>query len=91
MLRIRRLRIEVESTGWLNDQHGDRNGSGSTAPGQRHDVVTFELEIEVIDAARLIAEGHKERNGDPNNVFDKMLSNILDTARILIRNAPPPG
>lgn len=55
---------------------GQPQGEGSTS---------YELEIEVLDAPRLIAEGDKEARGEPN-VFDDVLQSVLDTARMIIRN-----
>lgn len=46
---------------------------------------SFELELEVIDAPALIAEGEKEERGEPNR-FDEMVQSCLDSARMLIRN-----
>jgi polynucleotide 5'-triphosphatase len=51
----------------------------------RPPVESFELEIEVIDVPRLVAEGLKEERGEPNR-YDEMVTSILDSARILIRN-----
>ncbi|KAI9635602.1 CYTH-like domain-containing protein [Dioszegia hungarica] len=46
---------------------------------------TFEVEIEVVNVPALIAEGEKELRGEPNQ-YDDMVTSILDSARILIRN-----
>lgn len=53
--------------------------------GTRPPALTYELEIEVLDAPGLIAEGEKEERGEPN-VFDEVLQSVLDTARLIIRN-----
>lgn len=50
--------------------------------------MTYELEIEVRDAPALIAEGEKDAAGLPNR-FEDMLQSILDTVRILVKNADP--
>ncbi len=50
--------------------------------------MSFELEVEVRDAPALIAEGEKEAAGQPNR-FEEMLQSILDTVRILVKNAAP--
>lgn len=49
---------------------------------------SYELELEVVDVPALIAEGMKEERGEPNQ-YDEMVTSILDSARILIRNLPP--
>lgn len=43
------------------------------------------MEIEVVDVPALIAEGIKEERGEASQ-YDEMLTSILDSARILIRN-----
>jgi hypothetical protein len=43
------------------------------------------VEIEVVNVPALIAEGEKELRGEPNQ-YDDMVTSILDSARILIRN-----
>ncbi|GMK57790.1 hypothetical protein CspeluHIS016_0406240 [Cutaneotrichosporon spelunceum] len=50
--------------------------------------MSFELEVEVRDAPALIAEGEKDAAGQPNR-FEEMLQSILDTVRILVKNAVP--
>ncbi|CAK9784864.1 mRNA triphosphatase CET1 [Cutaneotrichosporon oleaginosum] len=50
--------------------------------------MSFELEVEVRDAPALIAEGEKDAAGQPNR-FEEMLQSILDTVRILVKNADP--
>jgi hypothetical protein len=56
------------------------------APGHHAKAITYELEVEVIDVPLLLKEGMKEAMGQPN-VFDEMLTSILGTVRMLIRNA----
>lgn len=53
--------------------------------GGKQPQLSYELEIEVLDAPRLIEEGEKEERGEPN-VFDDVLQSVLDTARMIIRN-----
>lgn len=53
--------------------------------GNKQPSLSYELEIEVLDAPGLIAEGEKEERGEPN-VFDEVLQSVLDTARLIIRN-----
>ena len=48
-------------------------------------IISYELEIEILDAPALIAEGHKEERGEPNR-FDEILQSCLDTVRMLVRN-----
>ncbi|BEI80691.1 hypothetical protein CcaverHIS002_0112200 [Cutaneotrichosporon cavernicola] len=50
--------------------------------------MSFELEVEVRDAPALIAEGEKDAAGQPN-LFEDMLQSILDSVRILVKNAAP--
>lgn len=57
----------------------------TTKQGSRPPALSYELEIEVLDAPGLIAEGEKEERGEPN-VFDDVLQSVLDTARLIIRN-----
>jgi polynucleotide 5'-triphosphatase len=47
---------------------------------------SYELEIEILDAPALIAEGEKEERGDPDNRFDEIIQSCLDTVRLIIRN-----
>ncbi|WRT65195.1 uncharacterized protein IL334_002138 [Kwoniella shivajii] len=51
---------------------------------QAKPVSSFELEIEVLDIPTLLAEG-----AAGSDRFDEILQNVLDTARMLIKNCDP--
>ncbi|WWC87344.1 uncharacterized protein L201_002233 [Kwoniella dendrophila CBS 6074] len=52
---------------------------------QTKPVSSFELEIEILDVPTLLAEGQAG-----SDRFDEILQNVLDTARMLIKNCDPP-
>ena len=52
-------------------------------------AVSYEIEVEVLDVPTLLAEGAKEAEGQ-SSMFDDALQSILDSVRMLAKNAVPP-
>lgn len=52
-------------------------------------AISYEIEVEVLDVHTLLAEGAKEAQGQPS-MFDDALQSILDSVRMLAKNAVPP-
>ncbi|WWD00125.1 hypothetical protein V866_007033 [Kwoniella sp. B9012] len=51
---------------------------------QSRPISSFELEIEILDVPTLLAEG-----STGSDRFDEILQNVLDTARMLVKNCDP--